>query len=107
MKTIADDYADGLTPTASRRGLGRLRRGLRTASALAAWLTEAMREASRRRRLRRAMRAQRHMLAELDERTLKDIGLHRSEIDSATAEHFGQASITRRRIADGSVSPLY
>ncbi|MFN3984636.1 MAG: DUF1127 domain-containing protein [Rhodocyclaceae bacterium] len=107
MKTIADDHSDGFTPAGRHHGSGSLRRGLRTASALAAWLTEAMREASRRRRLRRAMRAQRHMLAELDERTLKDIGLHRSEIDSATAEHFGQASITRRRIADGSVSPLY
>lgn len=46
----------------------------------------------------RATAAQRHALQSLDARTLRDIGLDRSEIDSVAAESAGSAPLTRRRV---------
>ena len=40
-------------------------------------------------------------LAELDDRTLADIGVARSEIASIEAEWLGLSDLTRRRIAAG------
>lgn len=74
---------------------------------LTQWIAEALREANHRRRVRKAIRARRRMLDELDERTLKDIGLHRGELDSITAELAGHASPTRRRVHKDSATPLY
>lgn len=74
---------------------------------LAAYVAAALREAATRRRTARALRAQRRLLAGLDERTLKDIGLHRTELDSVCAELEGLAEPSRRHSAKNSVAPLY
>lgn len=80
---------------------------MRGARKLTEWIAETLREANRRRRVRQAIRARRRMLDELDERTLKDIGLHRGELDSISAELEGRAAPTRRRVHNDSVAPLY
>jgi len=42
----------------------------------------------------------RRQMADIDDRTLRDLGVHRSEIGSYFAEAIGETSLTRRRIAD-------
>jgi uncharacterized protein YjiS (DUF1127 family) len=44
--------------------------------------------------------AERRQMADIDDRTLRDLGVHRSEIGSYFAEAVGESSLTRRRIAD-------
>jgi uncharacterized protein YjiS (DUF1127 family) len=46
----------------------------------------------------RVQAAQRRELAALDARTLADLGIDRSEIDSVWGEHIGAIEATRRRI---------
>ena len=90
-----------------RSRLARLRTFLHARVELPAWIAEAVRDLIRRHRQARAVRRQRQLLAELDERTLKDIGLHRAEIDSMAAELEGYAAATRHRGHKDSVAPLY
>jgi uncharacterized protein YjiS (DUF1127 family) len=50
--------------------------------------------------------AARRQMASMDDRTLRDLGVHRSELGSYFAESERRASATRRRVAlliDGSV----
>jgi uncharacterized protein YjiS (DUF1127 family) len=49
-------------------------------------------------RRRRRQRAYFMAMHQLSDATLRDLGLHRSEIGSAVAEAMGQAEPTRRRI---------
>lgn len=86
---------------------GRLRRLALATFESAQFVTEALREAAQKRRVRRAILRQRRVLAQLDERTLKDIGVHRAEIDSLSAELGGHAEATRRRMRENPVAPLY
>lgn len=85
----------------------RIRRAFDQIIEFAGHVSAALRESARRRRVWRALRAQRRTLGDLDERTLKDIGLHRSELDSLGAELGGLAERSRRQRADRSVAPLY
>ncbi len=55
--------------------------------------------AARRARDRRALRA-------LDDATLRDLGVHVSEIDSFLAEAAGEAELTRLRVACAAGIPL-
>lgn len=61
---------------------------------LAAWLRSLPAAVGRRARTARTMRA----LYRLDNRTLTDIGMHRSEIMSVAAEQHGGIPATRSRI---------
>ncbi|HRQ56748.1 MAG TPA: DUF1127 domain-containing protein [Azoarcus taiwanensis] len=90
---------------AARPGL--MRRTVRSTIELSDFITRTVRNALRRRRTRRSLRAQREVLASLDDRTLQDIGLHRSEINSVVAELDGEHPTTRRRAHPDSVAPLY
>jgi len=62
-------------------------------------VAEAARRWSARYREHRRAAAAREALRELDDRTLHDIGLDRSEIASATAEWIGQAERSRLQLA--------
>lgn len=68
--------------------------------ALALWMQRSLRRAAQqhlaRRRQRREAAAMRATLRALDARTLHDLGLHESEIDSVVAEISGHAEPTRR-----------
>ncbi len=86
---------------------GRLRKLALETFETARFVTEALQKAAEQRRRRRAVLRQRRMLARLDERTLKDIGLHRAELDSIAAELEGEAPVTRRHAHRDSVAPLY
>lgn len=101
MKTLTDP--DATTPLPGKPA----RRAFNAVLKLAAYVAGALREATLRRRARRAVRAQRRLLAELDERSLKDIGLHRAELDSLCAELEGLAEPTRRQRPNNAVAPLY
>ncbi|MBG9390521.1 DUF1127 domain-containing protein [Caenimonas aquaedulcis] len=41
----------------------------------------------------------------LDDRTLRDLGLSRGELDSWAAEERGLAPVTRRRVRAGALAP--
>lgn len=73
----------------------------------AAHIGQAARQMMAERRRERARRRQIHLLARLDERTLKDIGLHRAEIGSLADEMHGSSERTRRQAGPHYVSPLY
>lgn len=103
MKTRTDEIFPEYFADHEQGGSGRMRR----TGKLTQWLAEALREANRRRRVRKAIRARRRMLDELDERTLKDIGLHRGELDSISAELEGRAAPTRRRVHKDSAATQY
>jgi uncharacterized protein YjiS (DUF1127 family) len=105
MKTLTDP-APGPDATTQLPGKP-ARRALNAVLELAAYVAAALRETTLRRRARRAVRARRSLLAELDERTLKDIGLHRAELDSLCAELEGLAEPSRRQRAHNGVAPLY
>ncbi len=107
MKTYSEDALGGKVGTRHERGLDGLRKAMRNSLELSDFIADTVRAMVRRHRARRALRAQRRMLAELDERTLKDIGLHRSEIDSLVAEIESDQPPTRRRAHKDSVAPLY
>ena len=77
-------------PGASPSAADRLDAVLRRASA---WLSQAFERHRRRRHARAIFRA----LHELDDRTLRDLGFHRSEIWSVAAEATGAAEWTRVR----------
>ena len=76
---------------------------------------ESLREAARRPgpfarafaalRRRRHARATRRMLAALDDATLRDIGVHPSEIDSVVAEIYADATPSRRRTGGAGTAP--
>ena len=61
-------------------------------------LRDAMREVAMQRRRRRLARATLLTLHSLDARTLRDIGLDRSEIPSVVSELGGEVDATRARI---------
>jgi len=103
MRTEAEKIFPEYFLDHEQAGSGPMRRTRR----LVRWVAQVLREAGARRRERKAIRARRRTLAELDERTLKDIGLHRGELDSITAELEGHAAPTRRRVHKDSVAPLY
>lgn len=108
MNTLSNDMH--LAQNRSTRRLprfGRMRKLALETFETAQFVTEALRQAAQQRRERRAIRRQQRILARLDERTLKDIGLHRAEIGSISAELEGHAETTRRRVPKGSVAPLY
>jgi uncharacterized protein YjiS (DUF1127 family) len=77
-------------PGASASAAAVLYPALRRASA---WLAQACERYVRRRQARAIFRA----LHELDDRTLRDLGFHRSEIWSVAAEATGEAEWTRVR----------
>lgn len=105
--TLPDIHLAQDRSTRSLPRFGRVRKLALETFETAQFVTEALRQAARQRRERRAIRRQQRILARLDERTLKDIGLHRAEIGSMAAELEGHAETTRRRIPEGSVAPLY
>jgi uncharacterized protein YjiS (DUF1127 family) len=106
MKTQSEDTMDGFSATDRRSGFERVREALRNIRMFEI-LIDGLREANRRRRERKAMRARIRLLSELDERTLKDIGLARGELGSISAELDGHTEPTRRRVHKDSVAPLY
>ena len=106
MKALTDLRLNAST-TLPGKPARRIRRALDDIVQFAGYVATALREAAVRRRAARALRAQRRLLAELDERTLKDIGVHRAEIDSLTAELEGLAEPSRRHGPRNSVAPLY
>ena len=78
------------------------RSALATLRAAASGLRKLIRNgfaAARRARDRRALRA-------LDDATLRDLGVHVSEIDSFLAEAAGEAELTRLRVACAAGIPL-
>jgi uncharacterized protein YjiS (DUF1127 family) len=111
MKTLSDN-APRPAPAAhaTARPTSRLARLVRETLTLARFVSDALRAARERRRLQRSLRHQAHVLSQLDARTLKDIGLHHSEIGSLMAELAERTDATRRhsrRAAADSVAPLY
>lgn len=107
MNTLPDIHLGQPRPTRRLPRFGRLRTLALHTFETAQFVTEALHEAARQRHERRAIRRQQRILARLDERTLKDIGLHRAEIGSIAAELEGHAERTRRQLPEGSVAPLY
>jgi len=71
-----------------------------TARAAVDFLTRPFAAAWQGLRLRLAAARAREQLERLDDATLRDIGLARSEISSANAEALGALERTRRRLAD-------
>lgn len=69
---------------------------LPAANALARWVRRALQRRMALSRQRRHAAAMRATLRELDTRTLHDLGLHESEIDSVVAELSGDADSTRQ-----------
>ncbi len=68
------------------------------ARAFADLAADALRGAVARWRAGRMARAARAALAQLDDRTLSDLGLHRSELGSVAAELAREADASRRRV---------
>ena len=101
------NYSSPTSVDGSADRSGMARKAVRTSVALSDFIARTIREALRRRRARKALHAQRQALAALDDRTLRDIGLHRSEIDSLVVELDGAVANTRRRAHPDSVAPLY
>jgi uncharacterized protein YjiS (DUF1127 family) len=65
-----------------------------------------LRDAWRAWRRHRAQRATRHALLQLDDRTLRDIGIVRAEVESAAAEAHGGVAPTRSRLLR-HVGPMF
>jgi hypothetical protein len=102
------DRIEALSSTA--RPDSRITGWIRAAAHLARFVSDEVRIALERRRLNHRLRKQARQLALLDCRTLKDIGLHHSEIGSLISELEGHAASSRRRSGGdivNSVSPLY
>lgn len=68
------------------------------ARAFADLAADALRGAVARWRAGRMERATRAALAQLDDRTLRDLGMHRSELGSVAAELAREADVSRRRV---------
>lgn len=77
------------------------RNGLRRAhQALVSQIVRAFATRAQRLRQRRDWIATRDAIGALDAATLRDLGLHRSEIDSVAAEAHGIAQATRQRVLE-------
>jgi len=86
MTSASTFLSDIATPWQAGRVVNRIVSGLH-------WLRIAHAEQRRRAQSRRE-------LAQLDDRTLHDLGIARGELDSCQAEAWGGADSTRRRISD-------
>jgi uncharacterized protein YjiS (DUF1127 family) len=80
-------------PTSTARALADIKRPTGAVFRLKRRLLAIARLVARRRRARRRFDDLRH----LDERTLRDLGIRRSEVESVVAELGGRAAATRRR----------
>jgi uncharacterized protein YjiS (DUF1127 family) len=80
-------------PTSTARTLADIERPASAVFRLKRRLLAIVRLVARRRRARRRFDDLRH----LDERTLRDLGIRRSEVESVVAELGGRAAATRRR----------
>lgn len=86
-------HSDYALPTMTTRALAPMHRADGPWSRLSRRLRAIRRFISRRGRARRRYQDLQH----LDDRTLRDLGMTRSEIASVVAELGGQAAVTRRR----------
>jgi len=107
MNTLTEHKHSRHRPHAAHKASRPLREFLRESAELASFVSDAIRDALRRRRQRNAVRSRVRMLATLSDSTLKDIGLHRSELGSIVAESEGYAEASRVRRHKDSAAPLY